>query len=173
MLCPPGNQPEHDLVETPASLARAIVNHFRPTGTCLDPARGEGAFFNAMLSKRNIAVDWCEVREGRDFFNCDSRWNWIITNPPWSKFKPFLAHSLRLANEVVFLATLTHFVTRARLELIRTAGFGLREALLAPQPPLPWPPSGFQLAAVWLSRGWTGNLHFDSSMLTSEMLEDL
>jgi hypothetical protein len=38
------------------------------------------------------------------------------------------------------------------------AGFGIREVLLCATPPLPWPQSGFQLAAIHLSRGYKGQI---------------
>jgi hypothetical protein len=41
---------------------------------------------------------------------------------------------------------------------IGAAGFGLREALLFDHPSKPWPSSGFQLAAVRISRGYQGPL---------------
>jgi hypothetical protein len=150
---------------TPPSLARTIVDYYRPSGTVLDPARGAGAFYDALLELEPSpeSVDWCEVREGRDFLDPYARLgpcDWIVTNPPWSQIRPFLARSMQLANDIVFLATLPHFLTRARLREISEAGFGLREALLVTHPPAPWPGSGFQLAAVRIQRGYAGRLGF-------------
>jgi hypothetical protein len=47
-----------------------------------------------------------------------------------------------------------HLWTRARLRDLKAAGFGLREIVLLDLPPS-FPPMGFQLGAVHLSRGWT------------------
>ena len=41
--------------------------------------------------------------------------DWIITNPPWSQIRRFLQHALSLADHVVFLFTINHLWTRARL----------------------------------------------------------
>ena len=81
-----------------------------------------------------------------------------MTNAPWSKLRAFLNHAMKISDNVVFLCTMTHFVTRARIRDIAEAGFAMREALLVPNPPPPWPGGGFQLAACWLQRGWTGGL---------------
>src|SRR3546814_6513102 len=54
----------------------------------------------------------------------------FITNPPWSKFKEFLIHSMHLSENIVFLAPINHFITKARLRLINEANFGIREFLL-------------------------------------------
>lgn len=167
-LAPAKNAPAHDLVMTPPELAQRIVEHFLRENVkehCLDPCRGAGAFYNAMRSMhtRFGTVACAEIAEGRDFFEMElggpnDRWDWTITNPPWSKLRPFLIKSMDISKNVVFLATLTHFCTKARLRDIKAAGFGLKEALLVPTPPKPWPSSGFQLAAVHLQLGWTGPL---------------
>jgi hypothetical protein len=156
MLSPGPNGPAHDLVQTPDALARAIVAHFRPSGRCLDPSAGAGEpFARAMRKLPGVTVACDDVLWSRDFFDrpATDRFDWVVTNPPWSKFRPFLAHAMELSDRVVFLATLTHFVTRRRLADVDAAGFSLREALLVPQPPPPWPSSGFQLAAVLVARG--------------------
>lgn len=53
------------------------------------------------------------------------------------------------------LFTINHLWTRARLGDVKAAGFGLKELVLV-DTPKNFPPSGFQLGAVHLHRGWTG-----------------
>jgi hypothetical protein len=72
---------------------------------------------------------------------------------------------MQVADNIVFLVTITHLVTRARAREIAHAGFGFRTALLVPNPPSPWPASGFQLAACHLQREYTGGLTFDRQLL--------
>jgi hypothetical protein len=151
-LAPGQNAAHHDLVMTPPELARRIVDFYQPRGRLLDPCRGNGAFYSAMLRHSND-VRWCEVTEGRDFLTYREPADWIISNPPWSKFRPFLRHAMELSPNVVFLATITHFVTKARLREIEAAEFGVTCFMLVDQPPLPWPGSGFQLAAALVQRG--------------------
>ena len=91
----------------------------------------------------------------------DRRVDWIITNPPFSQFRAFLLHAMTLADNVVFLAPLAHFATRHRVEAITAHGFALRRIMLVPTP-ADWPSSGFQLAAVWLQRGWRGTTRIDA-----------
>ena len=168
-LTPGKNAPEHDMVMTPPALARLIVEHFNPRGLCLDPCRGEGAFYDALLPLHSARTrEWCEITQGRDFFQCNggptgTGYDWIITNPPWSKFRAFMLEALCWSNNVVFLATLTHFVTRRRLEDLYVLNVGLKEALLLATPKAPWPQSGFQLAAVHMERGYTGAMKFTRS----------
>jgi hypothetical protein len=167
MLCPSSNQPEHDLVMTPPHLAERIVNHFKPRGRVLDPCRGQGAFYDAIAKQPGVEPHWCEITQGRDFFEETGHFDWLITNPPWSKLRKFLLHAMPLADNIVLLATLTHFDTRARDMDIYQGGFGRREAVLVHHPGPPWPSSGFLLCAYHLQRGYTGPLYFTRDLLKS------
>jgi hypothetical protein len=165
-LAPAKNAPEHDFVMTPPALAQKIVDYYSPTGRLCDPCRGAGAFYTALQQRSREPVAWCEINESRDFFNHTGQYDWVITNPPWSKFRAFLGHAMAQSNNVVFLATMVHFVTRARLADIYSADFGLKTALLCPQPPAPWPSSGFQLVAMQVTRGFSGPLNIDRALLS-------
>jgi hypothetical protein len=101
------------------------------------------------------SVHWCEIKRGRDFFAWREPVDWIVTNPPWSEIRAFLQHAMSLADEIVMLFTVNHLWTRARMRDIASAGFGVREIVLLDMP-RSFPPSGFQLGAVHLSRGWAG-----------------
>lgn len=46
---------------------------------------------------------YCEATEGRCFFRWSRKVDWILTNPPYSKMKEFLLHSMTLADDIVFL----------------------------------------------------------------------
>ena len=137
----------NDVVQTPIPLAEMIVKHFKPSGRILEPCRGQGNFLRFMPG-----AEWCEISEGRDFFAWTEKVDWIVTNPPWSLIRPFLQHSMEVADNVVFLLTVNHIWTKARLRDINRAGFRVREILLVSSPP-EFPQSGFQLGAVHLTRG--------------------
>lgn len=89
----------NDVVFTPEPLAKIVVDTFAPTGRCLDPCRGHGAFFKYLPA----GSDWCEITEGRDFFDYHRRVDWIISNPPHSIFNQWLLHSFEIAENVVYL----------------------------------------------------------------------
>lgn len=167
-----------DVVQTPPELARQLVAHFQPRGRILEPCKGQGNFLRALRAhvratpaKRSkpstgsrspstgrrspSVVSWTELQAGRDFFAWTEPVDWIVTNPPWSQIRRFLQHAMTLADHVVFLMTINHVWTRARLRDIRAAGFGLCEIVLVDMP-RSFPQSGFQLGAVYVRRGWTG-----------------
>lgn len=152
---PNRNYRSDDVVQTPPELARQLVDHFAPSGRILEPCRGEGNFYRALPA----GTLWCEIKEGRDFFAWGETVDWIITNPPWRQIRPFLGHAMRVADNVVFLMTVNHLWTKARLRDVRQAGFGIRQIVLVDMPPN-FPQSGFQLGAIHLARGWKGDIRF-------------
>lgn len=157
-LIPAKNDAKADRVYTPRRLAKAIISQLPLQGSVLDPCKGDGAFFDQFPIQ--VEAHWCELDFHRDFFVYNQRINWVVTNPPWSKFRAFLDQAMHVADNVVFLAAFSHFSTKARVNDIRSAGFAMRKVIYVPTP-VEWPASGFQMAAVWLQRGWSGPCEFD------------
>jgi hypothetical protein len=152
-LQPDRSYDSNDVVQTPVWLAEKLVAHFKPYGKILEPCCGEGNILRFLPE----SAEWCEISKGRDFFEYrEGHVDWIITNPPWSLFRRFLGRSLILADQIVFLVTVNHLWTRARIAMIFNSGFGIKEIRLV-QMPTEFPPSGFQLGAIHLSRGWSGD----------------
>lgn len=144
-------------IYTPDDLAVVIVKHFKPAGRICEPCKGGGSFLRAMPG-----ADWYEIAEGRDFLKAQGQWDWIVTNPPWELVAEFLEKSMQHADNIVILCWLAALYTKARQRMIKEAGFGMVEMLYVPTPLPPWPQSGFQLAAMWLRRGWTGGVQISA-----------
>ncbi|MBK8035818.1 MAG: hypothetical protein IPK22_01580 [Verrucomicrobiaceae bacterium] len=144
----------NDVVQTPLHLAKRIVDHFKPSGRILEPCRAGGHFHRYMPG-----AFWCEITDGRDFFDWNQPVDWIVTNPPWSQIRAFLQHSMKVADNIVFLMTVNHVWTKARIRDIYSAGFGLKEICLCEMPP-EFPQSGFQLGAIYIAKGWRGQIKF-------------
>ena len=172
---PNGAKGRNDLVFTPKSLAKKIIDHFAPSGIVLDPSAGEGAFTEmlALYSDekpgRISKIDWCEITKGRDFFGYSKKVNWIITNPPWSKLRDFMLHGYDVADNVVYLMTINHVFTKARLRNMVEHGFGIKEIFCFDTPPN-FPGSGFQCGAVHFQRDYDGptTISFDNQETTNE-----
>ena len=148
----------NDRIYTPDDLAAKVVHAFSSeiSGRVLEPCAGGGAFVRALqrLGHDPIAL---EIDRGTDFFEYREPVDWIVTNPPWSKSRKFLAHSYTLAPNILVLMNLIHlFCLRCRMREMLDAGFGPRRIVLYDNPPKPWPQSGFQLGAIHIQRGYTG-----------------
>ena len=119
----------------------------------LEPYYGKGAFARAMPG-----CDWLDIAKGQDFLKAEGRWDWIVTNPPYSEFRSFLRKAMGVADNVVFLSLVNAWFVKARQDDIRSAGFGMVEIYEVPNPEPPFPQFGMVLAAAWLRRGWEGGI---------------
>lgn len=96
-----------DRVFTPDWCARDMVAHFRPSGIILEPAAGDGAIL-AHLPPETLT---CEIDQGSNFFAFDGKVDWIITNPPYSKTRPFFNKAATVARDIVFLVPARNIVS--------------------------------------------------------------
>ena len=140
----------NDVVMTPKPLAKMIVEHFNPTGRILEPCKGEGNFLEYLPS-----AEWCEISEGKDFFNFSDKVDWIVTNPPYSDFNRFLEHSFALAENIVLLVPVAKmFKSMGTLKAILDyGGFVSIHTLPASKAGFPF---GFPCAVYYLKRGYKG-----------------
>ena len=162
------NYKSTDEVMTPYPLALALVNHFKPVGVVLEPCKGEGVFIKALELQDGVdEIKWCEISEGRDFFDFKGRVDWIITNPPWSKMRTFLQHAYTLADDVAYLMTINHCWTKARRRDREEAGFGIKEICITQVPPN-FPQTGFELGIVHFKRGYVGDIKLSKILVDIE-----
>ena len=137
----------NDRIYTPLELARAIVERYKPNGRILEPCSGNGSFLEAMPAALS-----CEIDLGTDFMDWNEKVDWIVTNPPYSRYLEFLRHSFELANNVVFLQFVNAFFMRKRVSTMVEAGFEIRDIWYIPTPPKPWPQTGFQVGTIYWAR---------------------
>lgn len=145
-----------DIVMTDRVVARKIVQHFKPSGLVLDPCKGAGAFLDEMPGS-----SWCEVRDGRDFFEWHSHVDWLVSNPPFSIFYEWLVHSMDIADNIVYLIPLGKVWQSNRvLRKVHDWG-GIREILIVGngRKELGFP-VGFAVGAVHFQRGYRGDMRY-------------
>jgi len=147
-------QNPNDVVFTPDWLAKEIIEHFAPVGVCLDPCKGDGAFYNNLPAGSH----WCEITEGKDFFQWTNKVDWIISNPPFSGFFEFLTHSFTIADNIVYVVPFNK-VFNAWRNLVEIAKYGgIKEIYLVGKgTEIGWK-VGFAIAAVHFQRGYEGGI---------------
>jgi hypothetical protein len=91
-----------DKVYTPAWVARDMVGHFAPAGRVLEPCKGPGVFMEFLPP----AAEWCEIDEGRDFFEWTAPVDWVVGNPPYSMTRKWFRHSYEVASNLLYLVPL-------------------------------------------------------------------
>lgn len=123
----------NSVVYTDPVFAKKIINYFSPQfkkdDYFFDPCKGSGAFYDHLPTPKN----YCEVREGRDFFDYNFKVDWIISNPPWQGkvYAPFANKCFELADNVVFLVKLFGAIgTSRRIRNYRANNHNIKEIIL-------------------------------------------
>ena len=143
-----------DKVYTPDAIAKLIISKFNPTGKVLDAFRGKGAFYNNYPA--DVEKDWCEIDEGRDFFEYTDHVDWIITNPPYSIYDEVMEHSMEIADNIVYLVPLSKVVSSlGRIKKIfEFGGVPYMYIIGASRCGFPF---GFPACAIHIQRNYTGD----------------
>jgi hypothetical protein len=103
-----GDSVIESVVMTDPKFAKRIIDYFSPqfksSDTFLDPCRGDGAFYKHLPKPK----EYCELQEGKDFFNNTKHYAWIFGNFPWrgKVYAPFAKHAFQHADNVVQLVKL-------------------------------------------------------------------
>lgn len=141
-----------DIYYTPRWLSKAIVEHFAPSGQCLDPCIGDGAFYDFLPEESR---DWCEIEKGRDFYSYKRKVDWCIGNPPYSNMLSWIRHSFTIADNIVYLIPLHRtFASLKFLKDIKIYG-GVAEIYIIGTGTTANFPFGHALAAVHFKRDYT------------------
>jgi hypothetical protein len=141
-----------DIVYTPEEVAKDIVTRLNPSGLCLDPCSGDGAFFKHLPN----GSEYCEIREGIDFFQYKKQVNWVIGNPPYSIFEKFLQKSFEIAENVSFLVpTNKVFQRQLIMDMINKYG-GIKSMIIYGSGTLIEFPFGFSVGNFHFKKGYKG-----------------
>ena len=152
----PQTEPENyrDVVLTPEHIAKDIIDRFQPSGKCLDPCKGDGAFLKYLPANS----DWCEIREGKDFFDYFKKVDWIVSNPPYSMFAVWLRHSFKIADHIVYLIPVDKpFISYNFMLDTRVFG-GIKEIYTIGTGAMCNFPCGFAVGAVYFKRNYKGDI---------------
>jgi hypothetical protein len=87
-----------DVVYTPDWVARDMVEFFKPSGRILEPCKGKGAFIKYLPS-----AEWCEISEGRDFFEWTDQVDYCFGNPPYGIAWTWINHSMGISRNIIYL----------------------------------------------------------------------
>lgn len=141
-----------DFVITPDWVASDMVEFFKPSGLILDPCKGTGIF-----GKYLPEHEWCEIKEGKDFFEWNKQVDWCFGNPPYSIFRRWLNYSFEISQNIVYLIPIQKLVlgygqvTDIRkhgwIKHIRWYGTGTKMKWLY----------GNAIGAAYFQKGWFGD----------------
>ena len=141
----------NDIVFTPDVLAKRIVSMFSISGNILEPCKGEGAFLKYLPKD----TEWCEIADGKNYYDYHKKVDWIVTNPPYSDFNRFLDHSFSLADNIVLLVPMAKmFKSMGTIKKIDNYG-GIVSVFWLPASRAGFP-FGFPCGIFYMKRGYIG-----------------
>ena len=152
----------NDVVFTPDWLAKLICSMFPISGKVLEPCKGEGVFLKYLPAD----ADWCEITEGRNYYDYNKQVDWIVTNPPYSDYNRFLEHSFNIAENIVLVVPFSKmFKSMGTIKAILSyGGIVSIHALPASKAGFPF---GFACAVYHLKRNYTGETKIEMLDITS------
>ena len=141
----------NDVVFTPDWLAKKICGMFPISGDVLEPCKGEGAFMKYLPP----GTEWCEIAEGRNYYDWHKKVDWIVTNPPYSDYNRFLEHSFNIAENIVLVVPFSKmFKSMGTIKaILNYGGIVSIHALPASAAGFPF---GFASAIYHIKRGYKG-----------------
>lgn len=143
-----------DIVFTPDGVAKSIIEFLNPVGKCLDPCKGDGAFYNYLPAESR---EYCEINEGKDFFEYNDKVEWIIGNPPYSIFEGFLQKAFHLSENVAFLVP-TNKIFQRQIIMDRISKWGgVKSMIIYGSGQLLNFPFGFSVGLFHFKKGWKGD----------------
>ena len=114
-----------DRFYTPEAIVKSMIEmaNFTEGEIVLEPCRGGGAIYDAIPDY--CERRWCEIDQGRDFFDYESaeHIDVIITNPPFSLFKRFVAKCVELKPQKLVLLFGCLNITSNRIRMLLDAGY--------------------------------------------------
>lgn len=145
-----------DVVYTPEWVAKDMITFFQPSGRILDPCKGDGAFLKHLPPE----TAWCEVTEGVDFFLWNEPVDWIIGNPPYSRYFDWLYHAVTVADNIALLMPADKpFISNRMLLMLKEWGEMKHMRLYGSGSKLGFP-IGFAIAAIHFQKGYKSGMTF-------------
>lgn len=149
----------NDKVYTPDHIVDDVLKHYgfhiERQDVVMEPFRGEGAFYNRLKDYSDQEVYWCEIDEGKDFFDFNGKVDWVVTNPPYSIFNKVLPKLLEIADNNIIVVPVSKLLSSIpKLMDIKRAGHGIKEVYYLGSGRQLKFPFGFPVAAIYIQKGW-------------------
>ena len=124
MIKPKYEHSDRDVIFTPDSVAKTLVQKIpaEPKDSWCDPCYGKGAFFNNFPTDNK---EYYEINMGKNFLPSIKKYDWLVTNIPFSKPKEFLFKMAECAKKGFGILCLANSVTANRLSVLGEMGFYL------------------------------------------------
>ena len=121
-----GIKPKHkhsdrDKIFTPEEIVKELILKIpseRKDSWC-DACYGQGVFYNNFPSENK---EYYEIDLGKDFLLCNKKYDWVVTNIPFSKPKEFIFKMAETCNKGFGILCLANSMTATRIKKLEEMG---------------------------------------------------
>ena len=100
-------------------------------GTYYEPCYGINKFLFNKLQNMGFDVSGSDILEGVDFLECNDKYDYIITNPPFNLNLEFIEKAFEVANKKIsFLVPLNYLDTMKRYNVFHNKDFPCKNVLV-------------------------------------------
>eukprot|EP00732_Lithocolla_globosa_P000085 Lithocolla_globosa_v1_NODE_15_length_10543_cov_26.361651.p5 type:complete len:186 gc:universal NODE_15_length_10543_cov_26.361651:810-1367(+) len=124
-ICQSQKKAKQDVVYTPSQVVETMLElcDLEPGMAVLDPCAGHNmVFYNNFPG--HCKKEWCEIEKGKDFFECNDRFDWVIGNPPYSKLNDWLEHTMAITDNFCYIIN-SMALNANRLKSFQENGFSM------------------------------------------------
>lgn len=123
-----GIKPKHkhsdrDRIFTPEDIAKKLISKIPSdkNDSWCDPCYGKGVFFNNFPCDESHK-DYFEIDLGKDFLLSNHKFDWVVTNIPFSKPKEFIFKMAESCNKGFGILCLANSMTATRIKKLQEMG---------------------------------------------------
>ena len=112
---------DRDQIYTPEPLAKALIGKIPAEAgdTWCDPCYGHGVFYNNFPAPDKV---FYELELGKDYLKSGEKYDWVVTNIPFSKPKEFIFKMAENCIKGFGILCLANSMTATRLKKLETMG---------------------------------------------------
>ena len=122
---------KNDIVYTPQKVVDIMIKDIDINDSIIDSCKGRGAFYNSFKNNNKY---YCEINEGKDYFDFTDKVDLNYGNPPYSILSKWLEHSYKITNKKIKFIIGMYSLTPVRLKKAEENGFYLTELILTQIP---------------------------------------
>ena len=114
----------NDVFITPLDLAKKHIEmiEYKQDEKWLDPCKNNGNYYNQFPTENN---EYCEILEGKDFFDYIGTPDIIIQNPPYSILDKWFKKNIELNPRIISMLIGVNNLTARRIEFMEKANYGI------------------------------------------------
>ncbi len=118
MIKPKHKHSDRDRIYTPESVAKELIKKIPAdvSDSWLDCCKGKGAFYNNFPTPNK---NFFEIDEGKDFLTSFDRFDWIVSNIPFSQPKEFIFKMAENCRKGFGVLCLANSMTATRLKKLQ------------------------------------------------------